>query len=144
MEVNPNTDAAEAPVEETGFGAGTPAPTSMEDPTQVEQIQNEPPPRAVTPEMAATLKAASNPDDLQRIAAPGADHIKLKDPFKAAGVEYIDYKDIETLKRYINEQGKILPGRMSGISAKYQRQLTTAIKRARQVALLPFVADNVK
>ncbi len=144
MEVNPNTDAAQAAPEETGFGAGTPAPTSMEDPTQVEQIQNEPPPRAVTPEMAATLKAASNPDDLQRIAAPGADHIKLKDPFKAAGVEYIDYKDIETLKRYINEQGKILPGRMSGISAKYQRQLTTAIKRARQVALLPFVADNVK
>ncbi len=142
MEVTPtsSTDAAE----ETGFGAGTPAPTTNEEPTQVEQIQNEPPPRAVTPEMAATLKAASNPDDLQRIAAPGADHIKLKDPFKAAGVEYIDYKDIETLKRYINEQGKILPGRMSGISAKYQRQLTTAIKRARHVALLPYVADNVK
>ena len=138
MEVNPN-DA-----EETGFGAGTPAPTSMEDPTQVEQIQNEPPPRAVTPEMATTLKAASNPDDLQRIAAPGADHIKLKDPFKAAGIEYIDYKDVDTLKRYVNEQGKILPGRMSGISAKFQRQLTTAIKRARHVALLPYVADNVK
>jgi small subunit ribosomal protein S18 len=139
MEVNPN-DAAE----ETGFGAGTPAPTSMADPTQVEQIQNEPPPRAVSPEMAATLKAASNPDDLQRIAAPGADHIKLKDPFKAAGIEYIDYKDVDTLKRYVNEQGKILPGRMSGISAKFQRQLTTAIKRARHVALLPYVADNVK
>ena len=142
MEVTP--DNAPAPAEETGFGAGTPAPTTPEEPTQVEQIQNEPPPRAVSPEMAATLKAASNPDDLQRIAAPGADHIKLKDPFKAAGVEYIDYKDVETLKRYINEQGKILPGRMSGISAKYQRQLTTAIKRARHVALLPYVADNVK
>lgn len=141
MEVNPN-DAPDA--EETGFGAGTPAPTSMEDPTQVEQIQNEPPPRAVSPEMAATLKAASNPDDLQRIAAPGADHIKLKDPFKAEGIEYIDYKDVDTLKRYVNEQGKILPGRMSGISAKFQRQLTTAIKRARHVALLPYVADNVK
>ncbi len=143
MEVNPN-DAPSTDAEETGFGAGTPAPTSMEDPTQVEQIQNEPPPRAVTPEMAATLKAASNPDDLQRIAAPGADHIKLKDPFKAEGIEYIDYKDVDTLKRYVNEQGKILPGRMSGISAKFQRQLTTAIKRARHVALLPYVADNVK
>ena len=105
---------------------------------------SEAPPRAVTPEMAATLKAASNPDDLQRIAAPGAQNARLKCPFKAAGVEYIDYKDTETLKRYVNEQGKILPGRMSGVSAKFQRQLTTAIKRARQVALLPFVADNVK
>ena len=44
----------------------------------------------------------------------------------------------------MNEQGKILPGRMSGVSAKFQRQLTTAIKRARHVALLPYVADNVK
>ena len=130
--------------EETGFGAGTPAPQNAADPTQVEQIQGEAPPRAVSPEMAATLKAASNPDDLQRIAAPGADHIKLKDPFKAAGIEYIDYKDVDTLKRYVNEQGKILPGRMSGVSAKFQRQLTTAIKRARHVALLPYVADNVK
>ena len=141
MEVN---DTTGGDAEETGFGAGTPRPTTAADPTQVEQIQNEPPPRAVSPEMAATLKAASNPDDLQRIAAPGADHIKLKDPFKAAGIEYIDYKDVDTLKRYVNEQGKILPGRMSGISAKFQRQLTTAIKRARHVALLPYVADNVK
>ncbi|HEX8386423.1 MAG TPA: 30S ribosomal protein S18 [Rubricoccaceae bacterium] len=70
--------------------------------------------------------------------------MKLKDPFKAAGIEYIDYKDVDTLKRYVNEQGKILPGRMSGVSAKFQRQLTTAIKRARHVALLPYVADNVK
>ena len=140
METNDTRDAAE----ETGFGAGTPAPQTAADPTQVEQIQNEPPPRAVSPEMAATLKAASNPDDLQRIAAPGADHIKLKDPFKSSGIEYIDYKDVDTLKRYVNEQGKILPGRMSGVSAKFQRQLTTAIKRARHVALLPYVADNVK
>lgn len=122
----------------------TTSPASLEDPTEVEQIQSEPPPRAVTPEMAATLLAASNPDDLQRIAAPGAMNQRLKCPFKAAGVEYIDYKDTETLKRYVNEQGKILPGRMSGVSAKFQRQLTTAIKRARHVALLPYVADNVK
>lgn len=120
------------------------APTSAEEPTQVEQIQSEAAPRAVSPELAATLKAASNPDDLQRIAAPGAQRQKLRCPFKAAGVEYIDYKDVDTLKQYVNEQGKILPGRMSGVSAKFQRQLTTAIKRARHVALLPFVADNVK
>ncbi|MAQ93870.1 MAG: 30S ribosomal protein S18 [Rhodothermaceae bacterium] len=68
----------------------------------------------------------------------------MKCPFKTAGVEYIDYKDVETLKRFVNEQGKMLPRRMTGVSAKFQRQLTTAIKRARQVALLPFAADNVK
>ncbi|MDT0630783.1 30S ribosomal protein S18 [Rubrivirga sp. S365] len=65
-------------------------------------------------------------------------------PFKSAGIEYIDYKDTETLKRYVNEQGKLLPRRMTGVSAKFQRQLTTAVKRARIVALLPFAADNVK
>nr|WP_218830597.1 30S ribosomal protein S18 [Rubrivirga marina] len=68
----------------------------------------------------------------------------MKCPFREAGIEYIDYKDVETLKRFVNEQGKMLPRRMTGVSAKYQRQLTTAIKRARQVALLPFAADNVK
>ncbi|WP_420457631.1 30S ribosomal protein S18 [Rubrivirga sp.] len=88
--------------------------------------------------------AASNPEDLQRIAAPGAASTTMKCPFKTAGVEYIDYKDVETLKRFVNEQGKMLPRRMTGVSAKFQRQLTTAIKRARQVALLPFAADNVK
>ena len=122
----------------------TPAPLSAEDPTQVEQIQSEAAPRAVSPELAAVLTAASDPENLERIAAPGAQRQKLRCPFVTAGVEYIDYKDTETLKQYVNEQGKILPGRMSGVSAKFQRQLTTAIKRARHVALLPFVADNVK
>lgn len=123
-------------------------PTSAEEPTAVEQaaqqMGSEPAPRAVSPEVAARLTAASNPDDLQRIVAPGAQRTKLQCPFKAADVEYIDYKDVETLKRYVNEQGKMLPSRMTGVSAKYQRQLTRAIKRARHVALLPFVADNVK
>ena len=123
-------------------------PTSADQPTAVEQaaeqIGSEPAPRAVSPEVAARLLAASNPEDLQRIVAPGAQRATLKCPFKAAGVEYIDYKDTETLKRFINEQGKMLPRRMTGVSAKYQRQLTRAIKRARHVALLPFVADNVK
>ena len=123
-------------------------PTSADQPTAVEQaaqqIGSEPAPRAVSPEVAARLLAASNPDDLQRIVAPGAQRATLKCPFRAAGVQYIDYKDVETLKRFVNEQGKMLPRRMTGVSAKYQRQLTTAIKRARHVALLPFVADNVK
>ena len=56
-------------------------------------------------------------------------------------VEYIDYKDINRLRRYINERGKILPRRMSGNCAKHQRQLSEAIKRARAIALLPFTVD---
>ncbi len=59
-------------------------------------------------------------------------------------VEYLDYKDVETLKRFINEQGKILPRRITGAPAKFQRQLTRAVKRARLLAMLPFVADNVR
>jgi small subunit ribosomal protein S18 len=59
-------------------------------------------------------------------------------------VEYVDYKDTELLKRYINEQGKLLPRRITGASANFQRQLTRAVKRARHLALLPFVADNVR
>ena len=58
--------------------------------------------------------------------------------------EYIDYKDVELLKRYLNEQGKILPRRITGVSARFQRQLTRAIKRARHLALIAFVADAVK
>ena len=134
-------------IEETNVGAALESaavPTSSDAPTAVEQIGSEPAPRAVSPEVARRLIAASNPEDLQRIAAPGAAGTTMKCPFKTAGVEYIDYKDVETLKRFVNEQGKMLPRRMTGVSAKFQRQLTTAIKRARQVALLPFAADNVK
>jgi small subunit ribosomal protein S18 len=58
--------------------------------------------------------------------------------FSADGVKEIDYKDIATLKSYITETGKIVPSRITGTSARYQRQLATAIKRARYLALLPF------
>ena len=54
------------------------------------------------------------------------------------GVKEIDYKDLDTLSEYISETGKIIPSRITGTSAKYQRQLATAIKRARFLALLPF------
>ncbi len=67
-----------------------------------------------------------------------------KDQFDTKNIEYVDYKDIELLKRFINEQGKILPRRITGVTAKFQRQLTRAIKRARHIALIPFIADNVK
>ncbi len=56
-------------------------------------------------------------------------------------VEQIDYKDAAKLRRFITERGKILPRRISGNCAKHQRQLTVAIKRARNIALLPFTAE---
>ncbi len=56
-------------------------------------------------------------------------------------IEYIDYKDVNRLRRFINERGKILPRRMSGNCAKHQRQLSEAIKRARAIALLPYTVD---
>ena len=62
--------------------------------------------------------------------------------FCANHVDYIDYKDVELLKKFISERGKILPRRVTGTSAKYQRMLTTAIKRARHMALLPYVVDE--
>ncbi len=58
--------------------------------------------------------------------------------FSAEGVEEIDYKDLDTLKEYITETGKIVPSRITGTTAKYQRQLATAVKRARYLALLPY------
>jgi small subunit ribosomal protein S18 len=58
--------------------------------------------------------------------------------FTAEGVTEIDYKDLDTLKGYVTETGKIVPSRITGTKARYQRQLATAIKRARYVALLPY------
>ncbi|EAQ98605.1 30S ribosomal protein S18 [Congregibacter brevis] len=58
--------------------------------------------------------------------------------FTAEGVKEIDYKDLDTLKAYISETGKIVPSRITGTKAKYQRQLSTAVKRARFLALLPY------
>ena len=56
-------------------------------------------------------------------------------------IQHIDYKDIARLRRFTSERGKILPRRRSGTCAKHQRQLSTAIKRARQIALLPYTTD---
>ena len=57
------------------------------------------------------------------------------------GIEKIDYKDVSRLRKYITERGKIIPRRISGNCARHQRQLTVAIKRARNIALLPFTAE---
>ena len=58
--------------------------------------------------------------------------------FTAEGITHIDYKDIEILKQYVTESGKIVPSRITGTRAKYQRQLARAIKRARYLSLLPY------
>ena len=64
--------------------------------------------------------------------------------FKKSGIKYIDYKDPEFLKKFLNEQGKILPRRITGTSLKFQRRIAQAVKRARHLALLPFVTDMMK
>lgn len=64
--------------------------------------------------------------------------------FKKNHIKYIDYKDADFLLRFVNEQGKILPRRITGTSTKYQRKVAKAIKRARHLALMPYVADLLK
>ena len=64
--------------------------------------------------------------------------------FKKLGIKYIDYKDADFLLKFVNEQGKILPRRITGTSLKYQRKVAQAIKKARHLALLPYVTDMMK
>ena len=64
--------------------------------------------------------------------------------FKKSGIKYIDYKDADYLLNFVNEQGKILPRRLTGTSLKYQRKVAVAVKRARHLALMPYVADLLK
>lgn len=64
--------------------------------------------------------------------------------FKKYGIKYIDYKDPEFLLKFVNEQGKLLPRRITGTSLKYQRKVSVAVKRARHLALMPYLADLLK
>ncbi len=64
--------------------------------------------------------------------------------FTQNNVKYIDYKDVKMLQKYVTEQGKVIPKRITGTSSKYQRELSIAIKRARHMALLPYVSDTVR
>ena len=64
--------------------------------------------------------------------------------FKKYGIKYIDYKDPDFLLKFVNEQGKLLPSRITGTSLKYQRKVSVAVKRARHLALMPYVADLLK
>ncbi|MGB3778687.1 MAG: 30S ribosomal protein S18 [Tunicatimonas sp.] len=64
--------------------------------------------------------------------------------FKKSGIKYIDYKDPDFLLKFVNEQGKLLPRRLTGTSLKFQKKVAQAVKRARHLALLPYVTDSLK
>ncbi len=88
---------------------------------------------------------ASNAEQIRYLNPPAVEVNRKKFcRFKKNGIKYIDYKDEKFLMRFINEQGKVLPRRITGTSLKYQRKVATAVKRARHLALLPYVADLLK
>ncbi|MDX1685929.1 MAG: 30S ribosomal protein S18 [Saprospiraceae bacterium] len=84
-------------------------------------------------------------DDIKFLSNPKIGAKKKKYcRFRKYGIKYIDYKDPDFLMQFINEQGKLLPRRITGNSLKYQRKVATAVRRARQLALLPYVTDLLK
>lgn len=88
---------------------------------------------------------AENTSEIRYLAPTTVDVKKKKYcRFKKSGIKYIDYKDPNFLLKFVNEQGKILPRRLTGTSVKYQRKVSKAVKRARHLALLPYVADMLK
>ncbi len=87
----------------------------------------------------------ANREDIKFLSNPNIGQQRKKYcRFRKFGIKHIDYKDADFLLQFINEQGKILPRRITGNSLKYQRRVATAIKRARHLALLPYVADLLK
>ena len=88
---------------------------------------------------------AQNQSEIRYLNPPTVEVKKKKYcRFKKSGIKYVDYKDAEVLKKFLNEQGKILPRRLTGTSQKFQKKVATAVKRARHLALLPFVTDMFK
>ena len=88
---------------------------------------------------------AQNESEIRYLTPPTVEIKKKKYcRFKKAKIKFIDYKDPEFLKKFLNEQGKILPRRITGTSVKYQKKVATAVKRARHLALLPFLTDLMK
>ena len=83
--------------------------------------------------------------EIRYLTPPSEDKKNMKYcRFKKSGIKYIDYKEPDFLKKFLNEQGKILPRRITGTSLKYQRRVAQAVKRARQLSLLPYVTDLMK
>ena len=88
---------------------------------------------------------AQNQSEIRYLNPPTVEVKKKKYcRFKKAGIKYVAYKDAEFLKKFLNEQGKLLPRRLTGTSQKYQKKVATAVKRARHLAMLPFVTDMFK
>ena len=88
---------------------------------------------------------AQNESEIRYLTPPTVDVKKKKYcRFRKARIKIIDYKDPEFSKKFLNEQGKILPRRITGTSVKFQRKVATAVKRARHLALLPYVTDLMK
>ena len=88
---------------------------------------------------------AQNESEIRYLTPPTVEVKKKKYcRFKKAGIKYVDYKDAEFLKRFLNEQGKILPRRLTGTSLKFQKKVSQAVKRARHLSLLPYVTDLLK
>lgn len=83
-------------------------------------------------------KPAGDEEGESRGPSRGGSRRRKTCPFSVDNGPVIDYKDVDMLKRYVSDRGKMMPSRITGVSAKYQRQLTIAIKRARQLALLPY------
>ena len=88
---------------------------------------------------------ASSQSEIRYLTPPTVD-VKRKKycRFKRNKIKYIDYKDPNFLKKFLNEQGKILPRRLTGTSLKFQRKISQAVKRARHIAILPYVTDMMK
>ncbi len=88
---------------------------------------------------------ASNQGEIRYLTPPSVEIKKKKYcRFKKNKIKYVDYKDAEFLKKFLNEQGRILPRRITGTSLKYQRKVAKAVKRARHLALLPYLTDMMK
>ncbi len=88
---------------------------------------------------------ANNQGEIRYLTPPSVEIKKKKYcRFKKNKIKFVDYKDPEFLKKFLNEQGRILPRRITGTSLKYQRKVAKAVKRARHLALLPFLTDMLK
>lgn len=88
---------------------------------------------------------ANSRDDIKFLSNPKIGQKRTKYcRFRKFGIKYIDYKDPDFLVQFVNDQGKILPRRITGNSLKYQRKVATAVKRARHLAMLPYVTDLLK
>lgn len=94
----------------------------------------------------SSLETGSNQSEIRYLQPLSIDtgNRQKYDRFLRYGLKYVDYKDTKFLAQFVNEQAKILPRRLTGTSLKYQRKVATAIKRARHLALMPYVTDNHK